>query len=176
MSKYDEATLHLMCGKIAAGKSTLSAKLAAAPATVLVREDFWLARLYPNEITTVSDYLRCAARLRDAIGPHLTDLLRTGTSVALDFPANTVEIRSWMRDIFQRAGARHQLHVLDVPDKVCKARLRQRNAAGTHEFAASDTDFDLITRYFMPPNDAEGFDIIIHSHAEPGANAVEGGR
>ena len=30
------------------------------------------------------------------------------------------------------AGAAHRLHFLDVPDDVCKARLRQRNAAGTH--------------------------------------------
>jgi predicted kinase len=45
MSKV-KATLFLMCGKIAAGKSTLAAKLATAPGTILISEDQWLTRLY----------------------------------------------------------------------------------------------------------------------------------
>lgn len=55
-----QPTLHLLCGKIASGKSTLSAKLAASPATVLVSEDRWLAVLYANEIHSVADYLQCS--------------------------------------------------------------------------------------------------------------------
>jgi hypothetical protein len=34
-----------------------------------------------------------------------------------------------MRGIFEAAGAAHQLHFLDVPDAVCKQRLRARNAS-----------------------------------------------
>jgi hypothetical protein len=86
----------------------------------------------------------------DLVGPaHL--------SVVLDFPANTPASRQWMRSLFERAGADHRLHFLDVPDEVCKARLRARNAAGTHAFNASDAEFDLFTRYFVPPSADEGF-------------------
>ncbi len=48
----------MICGKIAAGKSTLAARLADAPATVLVSEDHWLSRLYGEELKTVADYAR----------------------------------------------------------------------------------------------------------------------
>jgi predicted kinase len=65
-----------------------------------------------------------------------------------------------MRTVFEEAGADHCLHFLDVPDEVCKARLRARNVAGTHDFAASDAEFDLITSYFVPSWDAEGFKVI----------------
>ena len=156
------ATLHLLCGKIAAGKSTLTRQLAETPSTVLLSEDHLLARLYPDEITTVADYARCSARLRDAIGPHVETLLRTGVSVVLDFPANTLKVRAWMRSLFEGAGADHRLHYLDVPDEVCKARLRARNAAGEHEYQASDDEFDLITSYFVPPTPAEGFNLVRH--------------
>lgn len=156
------ATLHLLCGKIAAGKSTLTAQLGRAPDTIVISEDHWLARLYPGELVTVSDYVRRAAQLRGAIGPHVENLLRTGLSVVLDFPANTVANRQWMRGIFERAGVGHQLHFLDVPDDICKARLRERNAAGTHDFAASDAQFDVITRYFVAPGEDEGFMVIRH--------------
>jgi len=155
-------TLHLLCGKIAAGKSTLAAQLGNRPDTVLVSEDQWLARLYPGEMASVADYVRRSAHLRNAIGPHLIDLLRSGVSVVLDFPANTPANRAWMRTIFEEARASHQLHYFDVSDAVCKARLRARNASGDHEFAATDAQFDLITSHFVAPASDEGFNVVIH--------------
>jgi len=153
-------TLHLLCGKIAAGKSALSMELGAAPATVTICEDQWLARLYPGEIVSVADYVRCAGRLREVVGPHVESLLRAGLSVVLDFPANTVQSRAWMRDIIDRSGARHRLYYLDVPDAVCRERLRRRNAAGGHDFAATDADFDAITAHFVAPQAEEGFRVV----------------
>lgn len=158
-----EPTLHLVCGKIAAGKSTLARRLAQAPTTILISEDEWLARLYPGEILSLEDYARCSGRLREAIGPHVDALLRAGLSVAFDFPANTVDRRRWMRSIFESAAAAHQLHFLDVPDAVCKARLRRRNEAGSHEFAASEADLDLFTSYFVPPLPEEGFSVTVYA-------------
>jgi predicted kinase len=157
-----KATLFLVCGKIAAGKSTLAKTLAIAPGTILISEDQWLACLYRSELVTIADYILYSARLRDAIGPHVEYLLRIGTSVVLDFPANTPNQRQWMRGIAERSGADHELHYLDVPDQICKSRLRERNAAGTHDFAASEADFEQITSYFMPPADQEGFNVIRH--------------
>lgn len=159
MTASGRPVLHLLCGKIAAGKSTLAAQLAAEAGGLLISEDAWLARLYPGEIAGVADYVRCAARLRDAVAPHVESLLRAGLSVVLDFPANTVAARVWMRGIIDRSGAAHRLHVLEVPDEVCRARLHRRNAAGGHDFAADDAEFDVIGSYFVAPTEAEGFDI-----------------
>ena len=159
-------TLHLVCGKIAAGKSTLATRLSLQPTTVLISEDVWLSRLYPGEILNLDDYVRCSGRLREAIGEHVDKLLCAGLSVVLDFPANTDRIRHWMRGIIDSAGVEHELHYIDVSDEICKSRLRQRNEDGTHEFAATDADFDLLAGYFMPPTPDEGFDITVHSASE----------
>ena len=153
-------TLHLVCGKIASGKSTLTARLAAAPHTVRISEDSLLAQLYPGQIASLADYAACAARLRAAIAPLALQMLQAGASVVLDFPANTPASRAWMRDLFQQAGVPHVLHYLDVPDEECKARLRQRNASGLHPFSTSDAEFDAITRHFVPPSEAEGFHVV----------------
>lgn len=152
-------TLHLICGKIAAGKSTLAARLAAVPGTILISEDAWLSCLYKDEQKTIEDYVRNSRRLREVMGDHIVTLLKAGLSIVLDFPANTPASRQWMRSLFERAGVPHQLHFLDVPDDVCKARLRARNAAGTHAFNASDEEYELFTSYFVPPSADEGFDI-----------------
>ena len=154
------ATLHMLCGKIAAGKSTLTAKLGQMPLTIVLGEDWWMSRLFGDELNGVADYIRYSRRLRDVIGPVVQDLLGIGVSVVLDFPANTPAIRSWMRTLFEAAGADHRLYFLDVPDELCKARLRARNAAGTHDFAASDAQFDEITKYFVAPTETEGFSIV----------------
>jgi len=67
-----------------------------------------------------------------------------------------------MKGIADEAGVPHLLHWLDVPDEVCKARLRARNASGAHEFAPTDAHFDLLTSYFVPPTAGEGLEIVVH--------------
>ena len=158
----DKPTLHMLCGKIAAGKSTLARRLADAPTTVLVSQDHWMTHLYKEELQSVADYIRYSARLRAAMAGHLQAVLQAGVSVVLDFPANTVAVRRWMQAIYRAAGADHRLHFLDMPDEVCRARLHARNAAGTHEYAATDAEFDEITRYFQPPSAQEGFTTIVY--------------
>lgn len=155
--------LHAFCGKIASGKSSLARSLADAPQTILISEDQLLSRLYPGEIVTIDDYARAATRLRAAIGPHLAGLLRTGLNVVLDFQANTPAFRAWIRSVVERADAEHTLHVLDVPHEVCKARLAERNASGTHEYQVSEADFELFNSYVVPPTAAENFNVVVHS-------------
>jgi hypothetical protein len=46
-------------------------------------------------------------------------------------------------------AAAHKLHVLDVPDEVCLARLQARNAEGPARMAGySSVEFDELSRYF----------------------------
>jgi predicted kinase len=158
-----EPVLYLLCGKIAAGKSTLSKTLAGRPGTVLISEDHWTSHLFADELKTLEDYRRCSARLRGAMAPHVVALLKAGMSVVLDFPANTLANRRWMLDIAAEASAAHELHYLDVPDTVCKQRLRDRNASGEHPFQTTDADYDLFTSYFVRPSADEGLNIVVHT-------------
>ena len=104
-------TLYLLCGKIAAGKSTLARRLAARPATLVIIQDHWMSNLFPTEVRTIDNFARYSARLRAAIGPHIVDILRQGLSVVLDFPANTVTYRKWMRSLITQADVAHELHL-----------------------------------------------------------------
>lgn len=88
-ARAEKATLHLLCGKIASGKSTLSETLSASPGTIVISEDRWLTALYASQMQSVADYVHYSAQLRDAMKPHLISLLKAGISVVLDFPANT---------------------------------------------------------------------------------------
>ena len=162
------ATLHFLCGKVASGKSTLALALAAQHQAILINEDQWLQCLYPTEIVEFPDYLKYSARLRNAVAPHVESLLRQGISVVLDLPANVPRSRSWVRSIFERAGAAHVLHYVNVSEAQCLAQLSQRNLqlpAGS--VYMGQAQFDVISAMFVAPTAAEGFHIQEHTWALP---------
>jgi predicted kinase len=155
-------TLYLLCGKIAAGKSTLGRRIAERPSTLLITMDHWMSILFPIENRTIEEFKRLSARLRAAMGPHVVDILRQDISVVLDFPANTVTWRSWMRSLISEAKVAHELHFLDFSDAICKGRLRERNAGGEHPYQVTEETFDSFTSYFVPPGLDEGFNVVVH--------------
>jgi predicted kinase len=155
-------TLHMLCGKVASGKSTHAARLGAAPATLVVTQDAWMAALYRDDLRSVADYVRLVPRLQAAMGPHIADLLSAGLSVVLDWPANTRKTRAWMRGIIEAANSAHRLHLLDVPDEICLARLSVRNAEGLHEYTVTKEEYLELAQYFERPTTDEGFDLIVY--------------
>ncbi|WP_334011723.1 ATP-binding protein [Burkholderia cepacia] len=106
----DAVLLHMVCGKIASGKSTLVARLASAGPVVAISEDAWLAHLYPDEILSIDDYVRCARRVGNVIADQACAVLQAGVSVVLDVPFNTVAARAWGLAVSQAAGCGHRLH------------------------------------------------------------------
>ena len=92
--------LIFMCGKMVAGKTTLSRELATREdADLLVQDDF-LAALSPGEILDIPDFVRCSSRLRDALSSHICAPLAKSVSVVLDFPGDTTKQCVWFRAPF----------------------------------------------------------------------------
>jgi len=142
---------------MAAGKSTLASELAKRERAVLLAEDEFLDRLFPGEILDIAGYVRCSIRVKNALGPHICNLLTRGVSVVLDFAGNTRSQRAWFRQLIDTSRAAHELHFIDLPDEVCKRQLRSRSRnlpAGTAW--TTEEEFDAVTAYFEPPADEEG--------------------
>jgi len=157
------AKLIFFCGKMAAGKSTLARALAARERAVMLSQDELVERLFPGEIVDIPSYKEYSARLNSAIGPHVCALLSLGNSVVLDFPGNTRSQRAWFRELFEQAGADHELHFIDASDALCKRQLKERSKdlpPGTPW--TSEAEFDMIMAHFLPPSDDEGFTIVRH--------------
>jgi predicted kinase len=160
------AKLIFLCGKMAAGKSTLARELAQRENAVLLVQDEFLDHLFPDEITDLPGFVKYSSRLKNALGPHVCALLSKGISVVLDFPGNTKAQRAWFRELFQQANAGHELHFIDVSDTLCKRQLKERSTdlpAGTPW--TTDAEFEAITAYFQPPSEDEGFNVIRHERA-----------
>ena len=157
------AKLIFLCGKMAAGKSTLARDLAQRENAVLIVQDELLDHLFPGEITDIPGFIKYSSRLRNALGPHVCALLSMGISVVLDFPANTKAQRAFFRELFERANAKHELHFIDASDALCKRQLKERSkdlAPGTPW--TTDAEFEAINVYFQPPSEDERFNVVRH--------------
>jgi predicted kinase len=153
-------TLHVLCGKLASGKTTLAKQIADQSGAVLICEDIWLSKLFPGEIASFADYLNRSARFRSALAPHVRSLLGCGTSVVLDFAGNVPQERAWVRAVGDAGGVRVVLHYLNASDELCKSQLHRRNEERPDgSQPTTDAEFDAITRYFVPPDPSEGFDV-----------------
>lgn len=153
-------TLHVVCGKLASGKTTLARKIADECGAILVSEDVWLSTLFPGEHTTFAEYFDQSARFRRALAPHVQDLLRRGVSIVFDFAGNVPRERAWAGSLCTVENARLLLHYIKASDEVCKRQLRLRNEELPHGSQhTTDEEFDEITKYFVPPDPSEGFDV-----------------
>ena len=155
--------LIFLCGKMAAGKSTLAKELADRENAVLLVQDELLDHLFPGEITDIAGFVRYSSRLKNAFGPHICALLSKGISVVMDFPGNTKAQRLWFRELFERVNAQHELHFVDASDELCKGQLKERSKELPDGAPwTTDAEFEAITVYFQPPSEEEGFNVVRH--------------
>jgi predicted kinase len=162
------ATLHFICGKAGAGKSTLARELGRTLPAIVICEDEWMTTL-GFEVRSLEDYRTASGRCQKLMGSLVPDLLRLGVPVVLDFAANTVQRRAWVRSLFEAAGADHVLYWLDGTDAECLDNVHRRNQekpAGVYWGQVSDELFHAVTPHFVPPAPDEGFNLVrrpVHS-------------
>jgi predicted kinase len=158
--KVQVGTLILFSGKMGAGKSTRSKQIAQERNAVLISEDQWLSKLYPNQITSFDDFLHYSSLLKPLVKSHVLDILKTGTSVVMDFPANTVNQRKWFKELITEANAPNELIYLNVSNDVCLRQIEKRRLEQP-ERAIYDTEsmFIEVTKYFQEPEQSEGFNL-----------------
>ena len=61
------AKLIFLCGKMAAGKSTLARELARRENAILLVQDEFLDHLFPGEITDIPGFVKYSSRLKNAL-------------------------------------------------------------------------------------------------------------
>ena len=164
---YSNGTLIFFCGKMGSGKTTLSFEVAKSMGAIRLSEDEWLAALYPNEIEVFGDYIKYSSRLKPLLKSHVRDILKSGVSVVMDFPANTVSQRVWFKEILAYDQIPHKLIYIEASDQLCLSQLQSRRNEQP-ERAQFDTEevFKQVTSYFQTPSQKEGFNIEVVSRQD----------
>ncbi|MDD9177129.1 ATP-binding protein, partial [Aliivibrio sp. S2TY2] len=157
-----QGRLFFFCGKMGAGKSTKSKVVAIDNNAVLISEDEWLSAHFPNQIQTFDDYIQFSGAIKPFIKSHVQNLLKVGTNVVMDFPANTVKQRLWFTSLCSELNCKHELIYLDLTDSQCLYQIEKRRIEQP-ERAGFDTEavFHHVTQYFEPPSADESLNIVL---------------
>jgi len=155
--------LHVFCGKMAAGKSTLAQSIASEINAIQLSEDELLLGLYPNKVTDVPTYVKYSNLIKQTHRPHFVALLRQELHVVFDFPCNTHSQRQWFMGIAHEAGVSCALHMIECTDELCLARMKIRAAENPERRSTDTVDmFNAISSYYERPLADEGFNIVKH--------------
>jgi predicted kinase len=150
------ATLILMVGLPAAGKTTRARELAATHKALRLTPDHWMIPLFGNSI---GDFQRPGGErwvLEGRLISVALQALRLGTSVVLDYGLWGRDERSALRWLARSAGAACQVVYLPVDKDVQLARIAHRQETTPHlTFPMSEADVDAWRPQFQVPDAAE---------------------
>ena len=155
--------IHLICGPIGAGKTTIAHQLAEQHNAIRFSEDEWLSNLFiPDAPENLLDesiemlatwaaekYQRC----RGQIWPLCEQLLKQGIHVVLDGAAANKEQRDKIREKAAKSGVGFKLYYVTADKETRRSRVLERNAKGgkTYSMQVSVEMFELMEHLFEMP-------------------------
>jgi predicted kinase len=156
-------TLHLMCGLVASGKTTLARGLAADLGALRLSRDEWMIRLYglPHDDPRYVERLDSCTELMWDVA---FAVIVTGMDVILDWNFWSRHRRADALARASREGVSVKLHWLDVPVEVAIERAEQRlrdAPPNTHRIDADGVRH--FATIFQPPDEQEGLPIVRHT-------------
>ena len=152
----DRPTAHLMCGLVAAGKSTYARRLAAERRAFYASLDAWMLQLHGIRFHE-PEYGPLADRCRLQIWSVAEQILRLGHDVVLDWNSMHPERRRVWKDRIEAAGFPVHLHYIDVSVETAITRAAERAAGGDPtSYVLSDDDVRQHATIFVPPTPDEG--------------------
>lgn len=151
-----KATLFIICGLPASGKTTLAMELVQKHNAILLSEDEWMegiCKSYYNE-----DYKERIVEFQKKIAERL---LRIGTNVVMDGGYWSKEERDNLRKCAKKANANFELHYMKVLLDELKRRAAERNKSLAEEFQTKMEDLEIaFNAKFQEPDNTENF--ILH--------------
>jgi predicted kinase len=152
--------VHLMCGLVAGGKTTLAQQLAEELPALRFSRDEWMIRLYGHSY----DDPRYVERLEpctELMWDVAVQALRLGVNVILDWNHWSRLRRTYALDRARAAGFDAVVHFLDVRIDTAIRRAHHRlSTAPAHAHRVDEAGVRHFATIFERPADDEGLQII----------------
>ena len=154
------ATLNVIFGPCAAGKTTYARAFASRERAVPFVLDEWGARLFSADLQGPIEFpwmLERLGRCHALIWSTAEAVLAAGSSVVLDVGAMRRADRDRIRQIAKAKNLSLRWHFVDAPQEVRRARVAVRNTAKGETFVMEVTPeiFEVLEAIYEPPVPAE---------------------
>lgn len=147
-----KATLYIIQGFIAAGKSTFSRNLAIETNAIHLNPDEWVTKLYKKEIY-MNNYSECFDNTLEILWDKTKDYLNRGYDVIFDMGFWKREDRVYARSIADECDANVIHYYLNVPSKILKERIIKTRSKEWAEIHINNFEKNLSE--FEPPFEDE---------------------
>lgn len=152
--------VHMVCGPIGAGKTTVARRLADEHGAMLFSLDEWVMQMFGAEAPDPMIFEWWAERCKrcsERIWSISQDLLIRGVEVVLDFGFPRVAHREEYRCRARQVGATVHLHIVDADAELRWKRVQGRNRDQSNTFALVVTEgmFAGSEVWWEYPSDAE---------------------
>jgi predicted kinase len=146
-------TGYMICGFVAAGKTTHSRQLEATGAYGLSIEQRLFARYGRQSVDfPEAHYPMLQARVRSELDCGMVELLRNGFSVVLDYGFWSRAVRDRYKEMITQAGGQWRLVYLRVDLDVVRRRIElRRRLTDTNPLSISDKVLDKLQAQWDPP-------------------------
>lgn len=152
--------IHLIVGNTGAGKTTYSQHLKKKTNGIVFSIDTWNNTLFipdKKENDGLDWFLERINRAEILIQQLCLQLDASGIDAILDLGLSKYEHREKFREFALKNKLTFQLHYLNIPKEIRKARILHRNTekGSTFEFEVSETNFNFMESWFEKPSDRE---------------------
>ena len=154
------ARLILVCGATGAGKTTYSLSLCTDISAVRFSIDPWMQTLFAADMKSV-DYpwmIERVYRCYDQIWEVTEQILKLGGNVVLDLGFTTKDQRGVFVEKAKHLGLQSEVHYINAPPDVRKARVEKRNTEkdpAVYAFEVTNDMFNFMEPRFEVPDQQE---------------------
>lgn len=148
------AKVHIMCGKIASGKTTYAKKLSEKHRAVILSVDDLMQKLYdrcPGE----KQHTETVKRIMNYFYELAEDAVSKGIDVILDYGYWTRADRKRTREYFEGKGIKTALYYIQVPEKTRLSQLERRNKTLKDSQIIEENMREKLDAYFEEPDKCE---------------------
>lgn len=153
------AKVHIMCGKIASGKTTYAKKIRENHRTVILSVDDLMQKLYdtcPGE----KQHTDTVKRIMNYFYEFAENMILKDIDVILDYGYWTRADRTRVKEYFEGKRIKTTLYYIQVPEKTRLSQLEHRNKALESSQIIDEDIRKKLDSYFEEP-DKDEIDVLV---------------
>ncbi|MCQ2571590.1 MAG: ATP-binding protein [Alphaproteobacteria bacterium] len=150
------ATIHVVHGYIAFGKTTLAKKLAVELPAVHLNADDWIIKLYGKDLLD-AEFNEKAGIVVNFLWEIARKIIDAGADVIMDIGPWSKQMRTDVFNMAKQITPNIVFHTIVLDPKIARERLVQRNKENKRLDVTTLEFFDRNLQYYEPVSDDEGF-------------------